>query len=63
MKNSIQRKKLMPKKYSVWKGDNIDNEVFAGSKAACHKYYKKHGGSKNDLHIGYEIWNCEDKNN
>jgi len=43
------------KQWQVWAGENVDNVIFSGSHTACLKYYKRNGGSKAGLHIGYEI--------
>ena len=35
----------------VW--EEADEELFKGSHAKCLSFYKKHGGAKAGLHIGY----------
>jgi len=37
----------------VW--DDKENELFKGSRMSCLRYYKKHGGEKAGLHLGYYI--------
>lgn len=39
--------------YQLW--DDRGNVVFCGSQANCRKEYKKMGGSKNNIHIGYPL--------
>ena len=40
--------------YQVWKEfENGDLILFEGYKTAAYKYFKKWGGSKAGLHIGY----------
>lgn len=43
--------------WEVWREvEGQDDDVLCeGSKAKCQSYYKKHGGSKAGLHIGYVI--------
>lgn len=40
-------------------GSNFETEreeiLFEGSKAKCESFYKKNGGCKNGLHLGYVI--------
>jgi hypothetical protein len=33
----------------------IEKILFEGSESACKKYYKQNGGSKSELHVGYDI--------
>lgn len=35
----------------VW--DEMDQELCTGSHAKCLSYYKRHGGTKAGLHLGY----------
>lgn len=43
------------KRWQVWTDENGDDVVFMGSYTACLRYYKRHGGIKAGLHIGYEL--------
>jgi hypothetical protein len=45
----------MKRKWQVWYGDDIENVVFTGSRSACLRFYKQHGGDKKDYHFGYEL--------
>jgi len=50
--------------WQVWKEDEKGNEtevLFTGSKTNAMKYYKKNGGSKVGLHVGYEIDMSDDE--
>jgi hypothetical protein len=41
--------------WEVWTETEGQDDVilFTGSHADCLKYYKKHGGEKSGLHVGY----------
>jgi len=40
--------------WHVW--DENENELCAGSHSKCLRFYKQHGGCKNNLHLGYIIF-------
>lgn len=61
----------MKKIWQVWKEDilisnlgpvNSDIVIYEGSETNAKKYYKKNGGNKSGLHVGYLIVEEEIKN-
>ena len=44
----------MKRTWQIWTDENGDDVVFRGSHTDCLRYYKRHGGSRAGLHIGYE---------
>lgn len=45
------------KQWQIWieLDENHDKIVFRGNEKDCRKYFKKNGGSKAGLHVGYLI--------
>jgi hypothetical protein len=58
---SKKESRMKKKTWQVWtEEDNHDVIVFSGSHATCLSYYKKNGGSKAGLHIGYDCGSIDE---
>lgn len=48
--------------WEVWTEDEQGNEnvLFSGSETKARQYYKKNGGTKAGLHLGYSLGSIEE---